>query len=571
MSYQALYRVWRPQTFADVIGQEHITKTLQNALLKEKSSHAYLFTGPRGTGKTSAAKIIAKAVNCEKAPTAEPCNECSACRGITDGSISDVIEIDAASNNGVDEIRDIRDRVKYAPSAVRYKVYIIDEVHMLSQGAFNALLKTLEEPPEHVLFILATTEPHKIPLTIISRCQRFDFRPIAGSAIVERLKRIIDANESEADEEALKLVAQASEGGMRDALSLLDQVLSFGDGEISIEDVLAVTGSVSREFLADVTQAVAERDASRGIQAIGSLIEKGKDPVRFLQDLIFYYRDLLLYQTSSGLESVLERAKVDDHFRHLVETVEKPDIYRIIETLNASQQEMKWTNHPRIFLELSIVKLCQPDSGSQKAEPQPREAAERPQPDSSLVERIQKLEGELRQLKKQGVPASQTEASAPKEKRRPAGGSSRGVKVETARIKHLLDEASKQALQQLKGQWGDIMEKIRKQKISAHACLIESQPVACSDKSFLLAFKYDIHCQMINEEKHRQVVEQIVAEACGHPMEMLTVPSAEWEKLKTAYIQKQRGESEENGKDEEDPLVAEAKKLFGSDLIEIKK
>ncbi|HEX7064564.1 MAG TPA: DNA polymerase III subunit gamma/tau [Bacillales bacterium] len=571
MSYQALYRVWRPQTFADVIGQEHITKTLQNALLKEKSSHAYLFTGPRGTGKTSAAKIIAKAVNCEKAPTAEPCNECSACLGITDGSISDVIEIDAASNNGVDEIRDIRDRVKYAPSAVRYKVYIIDEVHMLSQGAFNALLKTLEEPPEHVLFILATTEPHKIPLTIISRCQRFDFRPIAGSAIVERLKKIIAANETEANEEALKLVAQASEGGMRDALSLLDQVLSFGDGTVSIDDVLAVTGSVSREFLADVTQAIAERDASRGIQAIGSLIEKGKDPVRFLQDLIFYYRDLLLYQTSSGLENVLERAKVDDHFRHLAETVEKADIYRIIETLNASQQEMKWTNHPRIFLELSIVKLCQPDSGLQKTDPQPRGTAEQPQPDSSLVDRIQKLEGELQQLKRQGSAQQQTEAPAPKEKRRPTGTSNRGVKIETTRIKNLLDEASKQNLQQLKAQWGDIMEKIRKQKISAHACLIESQPVACSEKSFLLAFKYDIHCQMINEEKHRQVVEQIVAESCGSTMEMLTVPAAEWEKLKTAYIQKQRGETEENGKEEEDPLVAEAKKLFGSDLIEIKK
>ena len=233
VSYQALYRVWRPQNFIDVVGQEHVTKTLQNALLQDKISHAYLFSGPRGTGKTSAAKILAKAVNCERAPVAEPCNECSACLGITDGSISDVIEIDAASNNGVEEIRDIRDKVKYAPSSVKYKVYIIDEVHMLSIGAFNALLKTLEEPPKHVIFILATTEPHKIPLTIISRCQRFDFKRITAKAIVNRMKLIASETGVECDEEALQIIARAAEGGMRDALSLLDQAISFSNEKVT--------------------------------------------------------------------------------------------------------------------------------------------------------------------------------------------------------------------------------------------------------------------------------------------------------------------------------------------------
>ncbi|MCS3380764.1 DNA polymerase III subunit gamma/tau, partial [Bacillus velezensis] len=225
MGYQALYRVFRPQQFEDVVGQEHITKTLQNALLQKKFSHAYLFSGPRGTGKTSAAKIFAKAVNCEHAPVEEPCNECAACKGITNGSISDVIEIDAASNNGVDEIRDIRDKVKFAPSAVTYKVYIIDEVHMLSIGAFNALLKTLEEPPAHCIFILATTEPHKIPLTIISRCQRFDFKRITSKAIVGRMKTIVDAEQLKVEEGALDIIASAADGGMRDALSLLDQAV----------------------------------------------------------------------------------------------------------------------------------------------------------------------------------------------------------------------------------------------------------------------------------------------------------------------------------------------------------
>ena len=566
MSYQALYRVWRPQTFADVVGQEPITKTLQNALLKQQPSHAYLFSGPRGTGKTSAAKIIAKAVNCEKAPVAEPCNECDACRGITEGSISDVIEIDAASNNGVDEIRDIRDGVKYAPSSVRYKVYIIDEVHMLSQGAFNALLKTLEEPPEHVLFILATTEPHKIPLTIISRCQRFDFRSIANTAIVGRLEKIVAANDHEADEEALKLIAQAAEGGMRDALSLLDQILSFSEGKISAEDVLSVTGSVSRQFLADVSRAVAERDAAGGIRSVGELIENGKDPLRFLEDLIFYYRDLLLFKTSADLESVFERARADDHFRQLAGQMEKTEIYRVIEILNASQQEMKWTNHPRIFLELSIVKLCQ-------AEPEKKSShAVASEPDAALQRRVKNLEEELSQLKSQGVPQTSEEQPAkPKQKRRVSSG--RGAKIESGKIKSLLNEASKQELHQLRSKWESTMERIRREKVSAHACLIESTPVACSETAFLLAFKYDIHCQMIQDPKNLEVVEKVVSETCGRNMEMVAVPQSEWEDLKADFIRKQRGETEtgdHSNKEDEDPLVADAKKLFSPELIEIK-
>ena len=272
MGYQALYRVWRPQQFIDVVGQGHVTKTLQNALVGQKVSHAYLFSGPRGTGKTSAAKILAKAVNCELAPTSEPCNECATCRGITDGSISDVIEIDAASNNGVEEIRDIRDKVKYAPNAVTYKVYIIDEVHMLSQGAFNALLKTLEEPPKHVIFILATTEPHKIPLTIISRCQRFDFKRIQPQDIVGRMSQIIDESEISCDEQALHIIARAAEGGMRDALSLLDQAISFSSETVSVEDALTVTGSVSQSFLSRLAKAIYDKEVAVALEVLDELL-----------------------------------------------------------------------------------------------------------------------------------------------------------------------------------------------------------------------------------------------------------------------------------------------------------
>src|SRR5699024_7639259 len=244
---------WRPRTFKDVVGQGHITQTLQNAISQKRFSHAYLFSGPRGTGKTSTAKIFAQTINCEQMPASEPCNECSACKGILDGSISDVIEIDAASNTSVDDIREIRDKIKYASSSVPYKVYIIDEVHMISINAFNALLKTLEEPPPHVVFILATTEPHKIPLTIISRCQRFDFKPIGNQVIIERMKEIVDAETIDIVEEALESIALTAEGGMRDALSILDQAISYGGETIQLEDVLAVTGSVSQHVLTEMT------------------------------------------------------------------------------------------------------------------------------------------------------------------------------------------------------------------------------------------------------------------------------------------------------------------------------
>ncbi len=305
MSYQALYRVWRPRKFQDVVGQTHITRTLQNAIIQEKFSHAYLFSGPRGTGKTSAAKIFAKTINCEHAPVKEPCNECAACRGIQDGSISDVIEIDAASNTSVDDIREIRDKVKYASSVVPYKVYIIDEVHMISVNAFNALLKTLEEPPKHVVFILATTEPHKIPLTILSRCQRFDFKPISNQAIVERMQTIIGTENISVSSEALETVALAAEGGMRDALSILDQAISYSEESVELEDVLAVTGGVSQQILNRIVMAMYERNVEDALRLLDELIQNGKDPGRFVYDMIYFMRDLLLFKSAPDLEGYL--------------------------------------------------------------------------------------------------------------------------------------------------------------------------------------------------------------------------------------------------------------------------
>lgn len=564
MSYQALYRVWRPQLFHDVVGQEHITRTLQNALLQKKFSHAYLFSGPRGTGKTSAAKIFAKTVNCEKAPVAEPCNECSACRGITDGSISDVIEIDAASNNGVDEIRDIRDKVKYAPSSVTYKVYIVDEVHMLSIGAFNALLKTLEEPPKHVLFILATTEPHKIPLTIISRCQRFDFRRITADAIVGRMQEVIHNQDIEVEDAALQVIARAADGGMRDALSLLDQAISFSEDKLSLKEALLITGAVSQGFLSKLVKSIQEKDVTTALRALDKLMQQGKDPSRFIEDLIYYFRDMLLFQTAPKLEEVLERVTVDNEFTSLAEKLTTSEIYDTIDVLNKSQQEMKWTNHPRIFLEVALVKLCQQSSTAV--------TVKETEGFSALINRIDSLEKELTQLKQQGITLAQQQTSPSKEPKQKMMRS--GYKVPEGRIHEILKVATRNDLEVVKKRWGELLEVLRKQNKVSHAALLtDSEPVAASESAFILKFKFEIHCKMVAENNNnvRSNMEAILYELLGKRLEMVGVPDQEWGKLREGFLRDQRSDEDtDQQEDGEDPLIAEAKRLVGNELIEIK-
>ncbi|WP_017434506.1 DNA polymerase III subunit gamma/tau [Saccharococcus caldoxylosilyticus] len=559
MTYQALYRVFRPQRFADVVGQEHVTKTLQSALLQNKISHAYLFSGPRGTGKTSAAKIFAKAVNCEHAPTAEPCNECPACIGITNGTIPDVLEIDAASNNRVDEIRDIRDKVKFAPTSVRYKVYIIDEVHMLSIGAFNALLKTLEEPPKHVIFILATTEPHKIPLTIISRCQRFDFRRIPLPSIVARLRHVVSQQGIKAADEALSAIARAADGGMRDALSLLDQAISFSDGQLLLEDVLAMTGAVSSATLASLAQAIYEKDTAAVLQLLENMMDQGKDPNRLIEDLIFYYRDLLLYKTAPHVEGAIKGAIVDDAFKHLAEAMPVSDLYETIEVLNKSQQEMKWTNHPRIFLEVALVKLCHPQASH--ALPPSEEL-------QSLIKRVEYLEAELRRMKEQNVAAA-TATAAPA-KKQTKGLKTGGYKTPVGRIYEILKQATHQDLALIKSHWAEMLDTLKKQHKVSHAALLqESEPVAASPTAFVLKFKYEIHCKMAADNTNyvKDNLEAILFELTKKRFEMVAVPEEEWGRIREEFI---RGKEAKQEQEEEDPLIAEAKRLFGEELIEIK-
>ncbi|MCT2536978.1 DNA polymerase III subunit gamma/tau [Aquibacillus koreensis] len=561
MSYQALYRVWRPRSFTDVVGQTHITRTLQNAIMQEKFSHAYLFSGPRGTGKTSAAKIFAKTINCERSPVLEPCNECAACKGIQDGSISDVIEIDAASNNGVEQIRDIRDKVKYAPSVVPYKVYIIDEVHMLSIGAFNALLKTLEEPPKHVIFILATTEPHKIPLTIISRCQRFDFKRISQKAMVERMQKIAEAEQISATNDALEAVALAAEGGMRDALSLLDQAVSYSEDQVELNDVLAVTGSVSQTKLIAVIDAMYTKDIQKALMQVDELIQSGKDPGRFVFDLIYYLRDLLLYQSAPQLEGILERAIVNDAFKQMADQIDAGWIQEAITELNQCQQEIKWTNSPKVFIEITILKIT-----DQKPQAKPIENGVL----ETLKRKMEQLESELNAVKQGSVGVQDSGTNQASTTKRAPVRSKNSYKIPFERIRQVLNDASKHDIKQVQSNWANFMDALKQQSAPAHATVQYSKPRAASDKAIILAFRYEIHCSLALD--HKQTIELLLAEIIGKHLDIIPIPEANWQEMREEYVNKQQ--EQENANQEEtpqvDPLVEEARKLVGDDLLEIK-
>jgi len=356
MSYKALYRIYRPQDFNEVAGQTHITTTLKNALANDKVAHAYLFSGPRGTGKTSIAKIFAKAINCVHAPTENPCNQCENCLGIQNGTISDIIEIDAASNNGVDEIREIRDKVKYLPGYVKYKVYIIDEVHMLSTGAFNALLKTLEEPPAHVIFILCTTEPQKIPLTIHSRCQRFDFKAITTKDIIAKLNEIIEKENISVDKGALQQIALYAEGGLRDAISMLDQARAYSPEHISEDDVDQITGAVSMDMQIKLAEGLIQGNSTKSIEILDSLIADGKEVRKITYNLREFVRDIRMMRNLQRLDENNPMYQ-NELFIMLSKSVSNRRTFFILDILNKVFNEIKWSNNPKIYLELAFIKI----------------------------------------------------------------------------------------------------------------------------------------------------------------------------------------------------------------------
>lgn len=359
MAHMALYRKWRPLTFEDVVEQRHIVTTLKNSIKNNTVSHAYLFCGTRGTGKTTLAKIFARAVNCLNPSDGSPCNECLTCKGILDGSIIDVIEIDAASNNGVDDVRGIKEAVMYVPAVTRFKVYIIDEVHMLSTGAFNALLKTLEEPPVNVVFILATTEPHKLPATILSRCQRFDFKRITAKGIEERLKDIIRDYDVSIEDTAISLIARISEGGMRDAISLLDQCITIGNNKITHKDVIEISGLSATEAVNSFAGAIVDKNTLVALNAIKDAMDEGRDLKPFCNQLILWFRNLMLIKTGGTALNLVDLS--DEELRPVRDAASKIDFERtlnVIKDLSETEGQLKWAENPRIIMEVAAVKLC---------------------------------------------------------------------------------------------------------------------------------------------------------------------------------------------------------------------
>ena len=565
MAYQALYRKWRPQKFEDMVGQTAVTKTLKNAIIHHKTSHAYLFTGPRGTGKTSAAKIFAKAINCLNPQDGEPCNDCLLCKGITEGTIGDVIEIDAASNNGVEEIRDIRDKARYAPTQATYKVYIIDEVHMLSTGAFNALLKTLEEPPKNVIFILATTEPHKIPATIISRTQRFDFRRITNDEIIQRLRYILEQEEIAYEEEALSVIARCANGGMRDALSLLDQVISFSDDKVSFEQAIQVSGSLTDDLMIEFVRLLTQQQAQAALLQLQDLLLLGKEASRLIEEWLEFSRDLLVAKQTGDM---IGRSEA---FVEFAKEVEEAFLYRFMDALNQTQQEMRFTTKPTISLEVFTIKMAQPVVAvAGQAAPTNQEYV------SQLEQQLQSLQQQMSQLLQgQGV-------EAPKKVSTPQAKAST-YKPNIGEVYKVLDAATRKDLIFIRELWGDLLQML---STTQRALLKASEPVAASPNGFVLKFDYEILCQRAQEsvELHEDIARHCQTLA-QYPGNFVSVTGEQWVQIRQDYLRdkKEKQESEgvthatemeeqptdEEEKNEVEQLVQNTIDLFGEEIVHI--
>ncbi|HEM5197554.1 DNA polymerase III subunit gamma/tau [Streptococcus suis] len=551
--YQALYRKYRSQTFGEMVGQEVVATTLKQAIEQGKISHAYLFSGPRGTGKTSAAKIFAKAMNCPNQVGGEPCNDCYICQAITEGSLEDVIEIDAASNNGVDEIRDIRDKSTYAPSLATYKVYIIDEVHMLSTGAFNALLKTLEEPTENVVFILATTELHKIPATILSRVQRFEFKSIKVTDIQEHLAAILTKEGLIFDEQALTIIARRAEGGMRDALSILDQALSLSqDQQVTLEIAEEITGSISLRALDDYVASLRQGDSVTALQHLQTLFDQGKSMSRFATDLLHYLRDVLIVQTGG------EDTHLTTGFSENL-ALEQARIFTMIEMVTRGLADIKSSPQPKIYAEMMTIRLAEDSSPSGAM-------AELP---ADLLGQLASLQQQVADLQKQLGQLSSQPSTVKPVSRKPQAP--KKYRLDTSKVHAILQEAmenptlARENLTRLQNAWGEIIESLSG---ADRALLVGSQPVAANENHAILAFESPLNAeQTMKRDNLNTMFGNILSKAAGFSPQILAIAQEDWVSIRAEFSAKAKGQKTQETEKEASPVPEE----FGflADSVEI--
>ncbi|MBF1684090.1 MAG: DNA polymerase III subunit gamma/tau [Selenomonas sp.] len=532
MAYVALYRRWRPESFADLVGQEHISRTLSRAVTSGQTSHAYLFTGPRGTGKTSTAKILARALNCAEGPTLTPCGVCDSCRSISDGSSMDVFEIDAASNRGIDEIRDLRESVKFAPTEGHYKIYIIDEVHMLTTEAFNALLKTLEEPPERVIFILATTEPHKVPATIQSRCQRYDFHRITVTEIRDRLIYVCKESDIAAEEDALGIIAAQADGGMRDALSILDQCMALAEGTLTAERVQEALGLVGRAWIRRMAGEIAARDAAALIAQLSELLQSGRELKQVLAELAQYFRRLMIAGVGGAVSAAELCAGDAEELRMDAAQFTQEEIMAILRRLNETMQELRTSPQPRIAVETLLIGLCHTEGAAPSGE------STAPPTGGADAARIARLEAQVEELAARlaagGTPvsasASATASAAPSPRLRAAkadGAASKPApkKAASSAAKEAADGAPRQLDMKI---WQSFQTRLKERNRLAASLLSGAAYEGMTETHFFIRPSSDMARDYI-KKRHRAVFDEVMTELAGRPLAVVCTGGEEEE------------------------------------------
>ncbi len=550
MAYQALYRKFRPKTFDDVMGQEHITTTLKNQIKNSNIAHAYLFSGTRGTGKTSTAKVFARAVNCTNSHNGNPCNECEACQGIFDETIMDVIEMDAASNTSVEDIRDLREKAKYPPSKCKYKVYIIDEVHMISKGASNALLKILEEPPKHLIFILATTEPQRLPATVLSRCQRFDFKRITAKDIIHNMQNILDEIGINADSKGLSLIARNSDGAMRDALSLLDQCLSFSGQEMTYDYIVSVLGVVNNDIIYELTDSIIGKNADKALELIEHIVQSGKDINQFVKDLILHFRNLMVIRVSKNVDSILdETEEMIERLKKQAENIDTSSIINILRILSDAETQCKWSSQPRVILEISIIKMLNEPSSNDIG---------------GMIERFKRLEEKLEngdiiretEPRKQSIPDIPTKSIA-------------SEKVEEEKQEDALSDSNRSKdtirtdidINEIKDEWKNILKATRAKRISLHALIMEGKPISLKNGVLAIAFEdgFRFHKEAIEKSENKELVQKTINDCLNIDIEIKFVMADD--------IANNNEEKQEKEQDKD--LIKKVIDVFGEELVEI--